>query len=130
MEAAATYELSLSAALLDAVEAIDGAVVHGVTDRRHLADRVPTVSFTVDGLSSSAIADSLADARIGVRSGHMYAPRLMQRLGLMPEGTVRVSLVHYNTLGEVARFREALAACVAALRPSRRRPAAGRTAGR
>ena len=45
---------------------------------------------------------------IGVRGGHMYSPRLMTRLGLMPGGTVRASLVHYNTGGEVARFGAAL----------------------
>ena len=28
----------------------------------------------------------------------------MQRLGLMPGGAVRVSLVHYNTPAEIARF--------------------------
>jgi selenocysteine lyase/cysteine desulfurase len=46
----------------------------------------------------------------------MYAPRLIQRLNLMPGGVVRVSLVHYNTVGEVTRFRETLAQIVAAPR--------------
>jgi len=130
MEAIAEYERTLSAALLDAVQSVDGAVVHGVTDRGQLADRVPTVSFTVDGIASSAIAARLASAGVGARSGHMYAPRLMQRLDLMPEGVVRVSLVHYNTREEIARFREVLAECVAALRPTRRQDAAAQTAGR
>jgi cysteine desulfurase family protein (TIGR01976 family) len=119
MEAIAAYERTLSAALLDAVEAIDGAVVHGVTDRSQLADRVPTVSFTVEGLAASAIAAALAARDVGARSGHMYAPRLMQRLGLMPGGTVRVSLVHYNTTDEVARFGRLLAETVTALRTQR-----------
>jgi len=133
MEAIAAYERTLSAALLDAVQSIEGAVVHGVTDRGQLADRVPTVSFTVDGVASSAIAAQLAAVGIGARSGHMYAPRLMQRLELMPEGTVRVSLVHYNTLDEIARFRERLTEAVAALRalrPTRRQDAGVPTAGR
>lgn len=114
MEAIAAYERTLSAALLDAVQSIDGTVVHGVTDRGQLADRVPTISFTVDDVASSAIAAQLAAVGVGARSGHMYAPRLMQRLELMPEGTVRVSLVHYNTLDEIAQFREKLTAVVAA----------------
>src|SRR5580765_3847489 len=105
MEAIAEYERGLSAGLLDAVESIDGAIVHGVTGRNQLAHRVPTVSFTVKGIESSAIAAALADHGIGARSGHMYAPRLMQRLNLMPGGMVRVSLVHYNTAAEIARFR-------------------------
>ena len=32
----------------------------------------------------------------------------MKRLGLMPAGVVRASLVHYNTLDEIARFGNAL----------------------
>lgn len=130
MEAIAAYERTLSAALLDAVQSIDGAVVHGVTDRGQLADRVPTVSFTIAGVASSAIAAQLAAVGVGARSGHMYAPRLARRLGLMPEGMVRVSLVHYNTLDEIARFREKLADVVAALRPTRRPDAGVGTAGR
>ncbi|MEO7135703.1 MAG: aminotransferase class V-fold PLP-dependent enzyme, partial [Vicinamibacterales bacterium] len=121
MDAVAGYERTLSQALLDAVESIDGATVLGVTDRRQLAQRVPTVSFTVAGVAASAVAAGLADEGIGVRSGHMYSPRLMERLHLMPGGAVRVSLVHYNTIDEVARFRDALAQVVTALRASRRR---------
>lgn len=116
MDAIAAYERTLSAALLDAVQSIDGAVVHGVLDRQRLDERVPTICFTVRDLSASAIAAGLADRDIGARSGHMYSPRLMHRLGLMPGGAVRVSLVHYNTVDEIARFREALAEVVAGLR--------------
>jgi selenocysteine lyase/cysteine desulfurase len=45
---------------------------------------------------------------IGLRAGHMYSPRLISRLGRLPNGVVRASLVHYNTIGEVARFGTAL----------------------
>ena len=113
MEAIAEYEQVLSGGLLDAILSIGGATVYGVTDRARLDRRVPTVSFTIDGVASSVIATQLASRGIGVRSGHMYAPRLMQRLGLMPEGTVRVSLVHYNSLAEIARFATALGDVVA-----------------
>ena len=116
MEAIAAYERTLSSALLDAVESIDGTSVHGVTDRSRPGDRVPTVSFSVDGLPSSSVAAALAAQGVGARSGHMYAPRLMERLRLMPGGVVRVSLVHYNTVEEVTRFREILSRVVAALR--------------
>jgi selenocysteine lyase/cysteine desulfurase len=48
---------------------------------------------------------------VGVRDGHMYSPRLMKRLGLTKEsGAVRASLVHYNTMEEVQKFQNALAA--------------------
>jgi cysteine desulfurase family protein (TIGR01976 family) len=113
MEAIAAYERTLSGALLDAVSSIDGASVHGVTDRSRLDDRVPTVAFSVKGMSATAIATELAKHGIGARSGHMYAPRLMARLGQPPGGVVRVSLVHYNTVAEIDRFRETLDRIVA-----------------
>jgi len=116
MAAIAAYERSLSHALLDAVEAIPGVTVHGVTDRARLHERVPTLCFTADGVDASAIADALAARDIGVRSGHMYSPRLMKRLGLLPAGVVRASLVHYNTVDEIGRFAEALGAVLAAAR--------------
>jgi cysteine desulfurase family protein (TIGR01976 family) len=108
MHAVADYERGLCASLIDVIRAVPGATVHGVTARGHLAERLPTVSFTVDGVAPAAIADAMAARDIGVRAGHMYSPRVMTRLGLMPGGTVRASLVHYNTAGEVARFGAAL----------------------
>jgi selenocysteine lyase/cysteine desulfurase len=53
--------------------------------------------------------ETLARKGIGVRDGHMYAPRLMHRIGLSQEtGAVRVSLVHYNTAAEIRRFADVL----------------------
>jgi cysteine desulfurase family protein (TIGR01976 family) len=108
MTAIAAYERTLSAALLDEAATVSGLTVHGVTDRARLDERVPTLCFSVAGRESSAIAEGLAARGIGVRSGHMYSPRLMARLGLLPGGAVRASLVHYNTAAEIARFGEAL----------------------
>jgi cysteine desulfurase family protein (TIGR01976 family) len=128
MDAIAAYERTLSERLVEAVHAA-GGVVHGLTGRGDMAHRVPTVSFTVAGITSAALADRLAAEGIGARSGHMYAPRLMERLGLLPGGTVRVSLVHYNTMEEIERFGEVLRDAVAALRPSRPPAAAVPAAG-
>jgi selenocysteine lyase/cysteine desulfurase len=51
----------------------------------------------------------MAREGIGIRDGHMYAPRLMKRLGVSQEsGVVRVSAVHYNTMEEVRRFGDVL----------------------
>jgi cysteine desulfurase family protein (TIGR01976 family) len=108
MVAIAEYERTLSKALLDEVAAIPGMTVHGVTDRHRLHERVPTLCFSVAGRDSAAIAAGLAAHEIGVRSGHMYSPRLFERLGLPPAGAVRASLVHYNTPAEIARFGAAL----------------------
>ena len=116
MTAIANYERTLSGALLDAVASIPALTVHGVTDRDRFDQRLPTLCFTIDGLESSAVAAGLATRDIGVRSGHMYSPRLMTRLGLMPGGAVRASLVHYNTVDEIKRFRQALGEVIDELR--------------
>ena len=108
MALVAEYERTLSSAMLDALQGVRGVTVHGVTHRSRLHERVPTLCFTVDGIESSIVADGFAARDVGVRSGHMYSPRLMARLGLMPGGAVRASLVHYNTPEEVERFRAAL----------------------
>ena len=108
MNAIADYERTLSAMVLDDVAGIPGLTVYGVTDRDQLRERVPTLCFSVAGRDSTAIAAGLAARDIGVRSGHMYSPRLIRRLGLQPAGAVRASLVHYNTAGEIARFGTAL----------------------
>jgi cysteine desulfurase family protein (TIGR01976 family) len=108
MRLIADYERSLSCTMLDALESVPGVAVHGLVERRRIGERVPTFSFTVDGVRSSKIAEGLAARDIGVRSGHMYSPRLIERLGLMPDGVVRASLAHYNTVDEVERFRAAL----------------------
>lgn len=128
LSAIAHYERGLSAALIDAVERVPGSTVHGVTARADLENRVPTVSFTVDGVEPAAIAEALARHDVGVRSGHMYAPRLMRRLGATPGGVVRASLVHYNTAAEVARFGSILEETVERVRSSRPRDAEARPA--
>jgi selenocysteine lyase/cysteine desulfurase len=62
------------------------------------------------GVLPQDVTETAARAGIGIRDGHMYAPRLMKRLGLTKEtGVVRVSLVHYNTFAEIHRFANVLA---------------------
>jgi cysteine desulfurase family protein (TIGR01976 family) len=108
MSAIADYERSLSQQLLETVATIPAVTVHGVTARDRLRERIPTLCFTVAGRAASAIAGGLAARDVGVRSGHMYSPRLMARLGLPTAGAVRASLVHYNTAAEIERFGDAL----------------------
>jgi cysteine desulfurase family protein (TIGR01976 family) len=70
--------------------------------------RVPTFAFTVDGLSPERAALRLAERQIAVWHGDYYAVEVMKRLGL-PDGAVRVGIVHYNTAEEVDRLLAALA---------------------
>jgi selenocysteine lyase/cysteine desulfurase len=84
-----------------------------VTARGRLHERVPTLCFSVAGRAAAAVADGLAARDIGARSGHMYSPRLMARLGVAGGAVVRASLAHYNTVEEIARFGDALRDVVA-----------------
>ncbi len=71
--------------------------------------RAPTVSFSVKGTSPQGIAARLAERNIGIGSGHCYAYRLIEALGLpAEEGVARLSLVHYTAPGEVGRLIGAL----------------------
>jgi cysteine desulfurase family protein (TIGR01976 family) len=111
MNAIAGYEQTLSRALIEEIGGLARVGIHGITSRDRLNERVPTLAFTVDGVSPGRIADGLAARNVGVRSGHMYSPRLLGRLGLS-DGVVRASLVHYNTVEEIQQFRDALNAVI------------------
>jgi len=102
------YEAELSRLMLAELRSCD-ATIYGVATEDRLAERVPTFCFNIGDLPPRMIVEEMARRDIGIRDGHMYAPRLMNRLGLaMDSGAVRASLVHYNTFDEVRRFGEAL----------------------
>lgn len=106
MAAIERYEMILSKAVLDVLHR-HGATVYGIADSAE--GRVPTISFNFTKVPPAELAQKLADREIGVRDGHMFAPRLMARLGLtMASGALRISLVHYNTLEEIAQLDQAL----------------------
>ena len=109
MSAMHAYETGLSRALIQIVESVPGTRIHGVTDLDRLDERVPTVSFTVEGKDPEKIADALGKLGFYVWNGHNYALAIVERMGLLEAGgMVRVGPVHYNTLDELERFGEAL----------------------
>ncbi|MGB6877683.1 MAG: cysteine desulfurase-like protein [Candidatus Acidiferrales bacterium] len=108
MEAIGRYEEYLSREFLR-VLADCGAEVYGIRDPALVAHRVPTLLFNLPGIAPREVVEALARAGIGVRDGHMYAPRLMRELGLNGEtGAVRASLVHYNSITEIRQFETVL----------------------
>ena len=101
LETIRQYEATLSVEILQMLERC-GATVYGLRDPQQIHRRVPTFCFNLPQVPPDRVAAALAERGIGVRDGHMYAPRLMRRLNLSPEsGVVRVSLVHYNTVEEI-----------------------------
>jgi cysteine desulfurase family protein (TIGR01976 family) len=108
------YEHELSSALIRTVQSVAGTRIHGVTDMGRLDERVPTVSFTMDGKDPEQIANALGNQGIYVWNGHNYALAIVERMGLLEAGgMVRVGPVHYNTLDEIEQFGEALKKIVA-----------------
>lgn len=103
------YEYDLSRALIGVVESVPGARIYGVTDLERLDERVPTVSFTLEGKDPEKIADAIGRENFYVWNGHNYALAIVERLGLLDAGgMIRVGPVHYNTSGEIAQFGEVL----------------------
>jgi cysteine desulfurase family protein (TIGR01976 family) len=103
------YELELGRALLTALEAVPGLHLYGLTDPQRLEDRVATFSFRLKDLHPRVVAEKLAQEGIYVWDGNYYALNVTERLGVEESGgMVRVGAVHYNTLEEVERLKDAL----------------------
>lgn len=102
------YEAALSFEMLETLQSM-GAVVYGIDDPTRLTARVPTFCFRLPDVAPALVTETMAEHGIGIRDGHMYAPRLMKRLGVSVDtGVNRVSLVHYNTVEEIQKFGEVL----------------------
>jgi selenocysteine lyase/cysteine desulfurase len=102
------YEERLLSRLLDGLAGLPDVRVWGIVDRKRFAERVPTLSITHSRVAPREIARHLAERGIFVWDGNYYALALSETLGLEPEGTVRIGILHYNTDVEVDRLLEAL----------------------
>lgn len=92
-----------------ALAAIDGLKIIGPVD-----DKLPILSFRIDGCHEQDIATLLDENGIAVRTGHHCAMPLMQSLGI--SGTVRASFSAYNTESEVAHLASSLKSIARLLR--------------
>ena len=71
-------------------------------------DRTPTVSFVVKDVPSTEVARRLAERGLFASHGDFYAQTVIERLGLAPEGLVRVGCACYTSDEEVERLIEAV----------------------
>ena len=109
MTAIVEYERDLVGRLIGGLQAIAGVAIHGITDQGRAAERVPTVSISLDGIAPRTAAERLAQDGIYAWDGDFYATGLIERIGKAERGGVlRLGLVHYNTAGEVDRTLEAI----------------------
>lgn len=109
MGAIRAYEIEMAGRLLDTLQSIPGVTLYGLTDRRRLEARAPTVSFTLRGHAPRAVAEALGRDGVYVWDGNYYALAVTERLGLEASGgMVRVGTAHYNTPDEVERLGDSL----------------------
>jgi len=108
MNSIRAYEAKLSLEMLEVLKAA-GSIIYGLDDNTRLAERVPTFCFCLPHVAPALVTETMSDRGIGIRDGHMYAPRLMKRLGAsLDTGVNRASIVHYNTLDEIHEFGKVL----------------------
>ena len=96
------YEATLASHLINGLQQLAGVQVRGITDPEAMDRRVPTVAFTVDGVSPELIATELGARNIFVWFGDNYAIEVSRHMGVFDSGgVVRVGPVHYNSKAEV-----------------------------
>jgi cysteine desulfurase family protein (TIGR01976 family) len=91
----------LLAKLWNSLSSVDGLTLYGPKPG---TPRTPTLSFTLRGFSTDDVAIALAKRGVFVSNGDFYAATIIERLGLVPGGLVRVGCSCYTSEQEVDRL--------------------------
>jgi cysteine desulfurase family protein (TIGR01976 family) len=91
--------------LWDSLSAVKGVRLYGPPPD---AVRTPTISFVIKNVASTEVARRLAERGLFVSHGDFYAQTVVDRLGLQPEGLVRVGCACYTSDEEIDRLIEAV----------------------
>lgn len=102
-----SYEKKLLKRLMTGVEKTNFKIL-GIQEEAQMNQRVPTLSLVHPTQTTERAAKYLAEQGIFTWSGNHYAVPFTESLGIEPEGTLRVGLLHYNTEQEVDRLLVAL----------------------
>ncbi|MEM8964676.1 MAG: SufS family cysteine desulfurase [Acidobacteriota bacterium] len=94
MDAIEAHERALLESATEKVGAVPGVRLLGTA-----ADKVPVLSFLVDGAHAHDVGTILDHSGIAIRVGHHCAQPLMKHLGVV--ATARASFAFYNTLEEI-----------------------------
>ncbi|MBS7298875.1 MAG: aminotransferase class V-fold PLP-dependent enzyme [Eubacteriales bacterium] len=99
-------ELSLAKELISHIEKIEGVQIIGTKDMKK---RNGTVSFTIDGMDSQAVAELLSDKYgIAVRGGWHCAYQAHKTLGTAEAGVVRASFGIFNKKSDAISLANAV----------------------
>jgi cysteine desulfurase family protein (TIGR01976 family) len=91
--------------LWESLSGINGVHLYGPPPD---VERTPTVSFIVKSVTSTEVARRLAERGLFASHGDFYAATVIERLGLAPEGLVRVGCACYTSDEEIERLIEAV----------------------
>ncbi len=91
--------------LWNSLARIDGVRLYGPPPD---VERTPTVSFIIKKVASTEVARRLAGRGLFVSHGDFYAQTVVDRLGLQPEGLVRIGCACYTSDDEVERLIDAV----------------------
>ena len=108
-EAIETYEKNLLNHLLVGIQETRFRIL-GITDPAKMEQRVPTLSLVHPTHSTESAARYLAEQGIFTWSGNHYAVPFTEAMGIEPEGTLRIGILHYNTKDEIDRLIQVLKA--------------------
>src|ERR1041385_770567 len=97
------HSLPLVKRLWESLSRINGVRLYGPTPD---AVRTPTISFIIKNVASTEVARRLAARGLFVSHGDFYAQTVVDRLGLQPEGLVRVGCACYTSDEEIDRLIE------------------------
>ncbi len=109
MRAVQEAERALGERLIRGLLDIPGLEFYGIREPERFDERTPTVSIRLPGETSTQTAARVAEDGLFVWDGNYYALNWSERMGLEPDGAVRIGLAHYNTAEEVDRLLESLA---------------------
>jgi cysteine desulfurase family protein len=106
------HEMELLSTLQQGLDEIDEVTLHGT---KRLTDRLPVLSFTVEGWDPADVGILLdGDHNVACRTGLQCAPLIHDQMGTSPRGTVRLSVGPMNTAAEVEETVHGVRAIAAA----------------
>ncbi len=103
------HEEQLAQKFIDFIDSKPGVRLIG-RNTAHKNQRAATFSILAEGKRSADIPQIVQRDKVAISSGHFYAKRLIEALGIEDanDGVVRCSMAHYNTMDEVDRLITAL----------------------
>lgn len=122
MDSVSAWNRGLTARALEGLRTIPGITIYGPQDPSR---RTSLVSFNLAGHDPFGVAEALNRAGVESRAGCHCATLAHHKLRLDPPASCRLSFYLYNTLDEVDRAVDAVAA-VASRRPAEAVPLASR----